>query len=90
MIGDSGGLALTFLFAALLIGGLVLLILVGIRALLGGVSRPAPTFGVPEDAGGQPPPTRSEARRLLDERYAHGELSTEEYREHVENLGEEP
>jgi putative membrane protein len=88
-MGDGGGLALTVLFAALLIGGLVLLILVGIRALLGGISRPARTFGAPQDAVGQPAPTRSEARRLIDERYARGELSTEEYREHVDNLGEE-
>jgi putative membrane protein len=89
LIGDGGGLALTFLFAALLIGGLVLLILVGIRALLGGISRPAPAFGAAGVAARQQAPTRSEARRLLDERYARGELSTEEYREHVENLGEE-
>lgn len=41
MMGNGGGVALTFLFAALLIGGLVLLVLVGVQAVLGGVSRPS-------------------------------------------------
>lgn len=86
MIRDGGGVALTFLFSALLIGGLVLMVLVGIRVLLGGISRPA-GGDTPQDTDSHPA-TRSEARRLLDERYARGELSTEEYREHVENLGE--
>ncbi len=86
---DGGGVALTFLFAALLIGGLALLALVGIRALLGGVRRPAPTRGPSQQTDAHPAPARSEARRLLDERYARGELSTEEYREHVDNLAEE-
>ncbi|MCA1783946.1 MAG: SHOCT domain-containing protein [Intrasporangiaceae bacterium] len=87
-MGDASGPALTFIFAALLIGGLALLLLVGVRALLGGISRPAPTLDASHAAASQPPPTRSEARRLLDERYARGELSTAEYREHVDNLGE--
>ncbi|MBC7762305.1 MAG: SHOCT domain-containing protein, partial [Candidatus Saccharibacteria bacterium] len=30
----------------------------------------------------------SEARRLLDERYARGELSTEEYQERLRVLGQ--
>lgn len=88
MAGDGGGPVLTFLFAALLIGGVALLVLVGIRALAGGISRPSSAPGAPGDATGQVAPLRSEARRLLDERYARGELSTEEYREHVDNLDE--
>ncbi len=87
-MGGGGGAALTFLFAALLIGGLTLVILVGIRAMVGGVSRPSPSPEGRGDVARQTTPTRSEARRLLDERYARGELSTEEYREHVDNLGE--
>lgn len=31
-------------------------------------------------------PQRDPARRILDERYARGELSTEEYRERLETL----
>lgn len=87
MIRDGGGIALTLLFAALLIGGLVLMVLVGIRVLLGGISHPADRDAPQESANR--PAMRSEARRVLDERYARGELSTKEYREHVENLGEE-
>ena len=34
-------------------------------------------------------PRRSDARRLLDDRYARGELTTEQYREQVAELGEE-
>lgn len=86
----TGGSALTFVFAALLIGGLLLLVFVGVRALVGGISRPAPTSGAPHAAASRPQSTRSEARRLLDERYARGELTTDEYRERVDTLGEEP
>ncbi|MCU1444539.1 SHOCT domain-containing protein [Cryobacterium sp.] len=35
-------------------------------------------------------PRRSAARRILDDRYARGELSTEQYREQVAELGEQP
>ncbi|MET0956324.1 MAG: SHOCT domain-containing protein [Cryobacterium sp.] len=31
-----------------------------------------------------------DARRILDERYARGELSAEQYRQQVADLGEEP
>ena len=33
-------------------------------------------------------PRRSDARRILDERYARGELTTEQYREQVAELGD--
>ncbi len=88
-MGDAGGPALTFVFAALLIGGLLLLVFVGVRALVGGISRPARTSDAPHAAASRPPLPRSEARRLLDERYARGELGTTEYREHIDALGEE-
>ena len=87
MIGNGGGVALTFLFAALLVGGLALLFLVAVRVLLGGISRPDPTRA--PETGAHPVPVRSEARRLLDERYARGELSTAEYRAHAEGLEEQ-
>lgn len=38
-------------------------------------------------AGTAVPGGRSRAREVLDERYARGELSTEEYRERLEVLG---
>ena len=80
-----------FLFAALLVGGLLLLLFVGVRALMGGIGRP--TRAEPgESQWDEPRPSapRSEARRILDERYARGELTTAEYRERIETLGEGP
>lgn len=35
-------------------------------------------------------PRRSDARRILDERYARGELTTDQYRDQVAELGEQP
>lgn len=86
---DIGGSPLTYVFAALLIGGIALLVLVGVWALVGGVAPPGTRGGGPEGRPGAPAP-RSEARRILDERYARGELSADEYRDRVETLGEGP
>ncbi|BCW69253.1 SHOCT domain-containing protein [Arthrobacter sp. NicSoilB8] len=36
------------------------------------------------------PPGRSQARMILDERFARGELTVEQYRENLKVLGEEP
>ena len=44
------------------------------------------------DGGQQGPgarPGRSRARQLLDERYARGEITTEEYRERLRELAED-
>jgi putative membrane protein len=89
-MGDASGAALTLIFAALLIGGLALLLYVGVRALFGGTSGPEPSGDEQRFSAAREHPARSEARRLLDERYARGELSTAEYREHVDTLGEVP
>lgn len=57
-----------FSYAVLLLLGLVLLGLTVARALLGGIAEPSERTKV-----------RPSGRRILDERYATGELSTEEY-----------
>lgn len=62
----------------LVVGGVVLLVVLLVRLLVAGRS------GEP---GGHAP-ARSAARRLLDERYARGELASEEYHERVRILGE--
>ncbi|NNU26229.1 SHOCT domain-containing protein [Isoptericola sediminis] len=71
---------MTWLYLALLVLGVALLAVVGVRVLVGGI-RPNP--GSAGDDGRPPRRTerssRTAARRLLDERYAAGELSTEEY-----------
>lgn len=84
MMGNGmGGMGWYWLFGALLLLGLALLVVVAVRVLRGGASRGG-------DAGVRDqPPIRSQARRILDERYAHGELSTEEYHERLQVLGED-
>lgn len=82
-------------FGLLLIIGAGLLIALAVRALGGGVARgtrvgpnapPRDTAPAeqPQDA---PAPQRSRARKVLDERYAAGELSTQEYREQSRSPG---
>ena len=84
MMGNGmGGMGWYWLFGALLLLGLTLLVVVAVRVLGGGVGR----GGSP--AASDQPPGRSQARSILDERYARGELSTEEYRERLEGLGED-
>jgi len=69
-------------FGVLMMVGVALLVVVVVRVIAGGVWRstdqPARPQGRPE----------SQARQLLDERYARGELSTEEYQERLRVLGE--
>jgi putative membrane protein len=65
-----------WLFAVLTVEGLTLLVIVAVRAFGAGVSRPASTRDAPHTT----PPPRNRPRQILDERYARGELTTEEYR----------
>lgn len=67
---------MTVFFAALVVIGIVLLAVTAIRVIGGGIAAPPPS-GAPEV---------SPARRLLDERYARSELTTEEYRDLVRQL----
>ena len=72
-----------WLFGLLVVLGIALVVVVLVRVLGGGINRSG-------SAGlGGPPPGPSQARRILDERYARGELSTEEYREHLQELSED-
>lgn len=79
MIGNGGGAGGWMFFGFLMMVGVVVVV---VRVIAGGVRRgtdePARPRGRPE----------SEARRLLDERYARGELSTEEYQERLRVLGQ--
>ena len=59
--------------------GLVLLVVLAVRVFGGGIS----------PRGGDRPQGLSHAREIFDERYARGELSTEEYRERLQTLGED-
>jgi putative membrane protein len=72
-----------WLFGLLVVLGITLVVVVLVRVLSGGINRSG------SDGPGDPPPVPSQARRILDQRYARGELSTEEYREHLQELGED-
>lgn len=61
------------LYGALLAVGLVLLAVTAVRVLAGGLAGPERTTTARPGGGGA-------GLRVLDERYAAGELSTEEYR----------
>lgn len=63
------------LFGLLVVVGLVFLGLALIRGL-SGRTRPAT----------QPAPPRATGRQILDERYARGEVTTEEYQERLRGL----
>lgn len=69
-----------WLFWLLLIIGVVLLAVVTVRALGGGITRG-------DGRDGRASGEQSRARQVLDERYARGEISTEEYQERLRVLG---
>jgi len=83
------GMGLMVLFGVLLLAGLVVLIVVLVRALGGGVrpgQGPPPPSG---PAGGSAPEVGAvRARQILAERYARGEIDTEEYQARMRALGE--
>jgi putative membrane protein len=78
MTGYGLGMGWSWLFGSIMIVGIALLVVVAVRAFGGGIRR--------DD--GAATPQHGSARRILDERYARGELSTEEYREQLRTLGE--
>jgi putative membrane protein len=65
-------------FGALLVAGLTLLVVTAVRVLGGGIAGPPERTTEHESRGA--------ARRILDERYAAGELSTEEYQHRLDVL----
>jgi len=79
------GMGWMMLFWVLLLAGLVLLIVVLVRGLGGGARHDQgtpPTYGPGPDLGGV------RARQILAERYARGEIDTEEYQARLRTLGE--
>ena len=87
MMGNGfGGGGMVFGFLLML--GLLVLIGLGIWALITWLRRAQSGPAGPAD-GRSSGAARSQAREVLDERYARGELSTEEYHEKLKALGEE-
>ena len=66
-------------FGALVLIGLVILVVVLVRTF----SQPRPVPGLAQAR----PSAASSPRQILDERYARGELTTEQYRERLSALG---
>ncbi|WP_237770081.1 SHOCT domain-containing protein [Ornithinimicrobium sp. CNJ-824] len=64
---------MVWFWIVLLVVGVALLGYTAVRVLVGGLTDAS--------EGSAPPASRSRAREILDERYAAGELSTQEYEE---------
>lgn len=98
------GLGLMWLWGLLLLVGIAVLVLLAVRLFTGGTSRGGPAqpggtgpYGAPPYGPQGTPPGgpgipggKSRARLILDERFARGELTAEQYRENLKVLGEEP
>lgn len=89
MTGGYGStMGWTWLFWALLVVGIALLVILAARFFSGGMNRGGTGRG--QRPGTDAPASGvSAARRILDERYARGELSTEEYTERLRALGDD-
>ena len=80
MWGNYGMSGWSWVFGGLVVVGVVILIIVLLRRSIP-VRNDAPSTPL-SVAGGAPSP-----QQILDERYARGELTTEEYRERITALG---
>ncbi|NMR32390.1 SHOCT domain-containing protein [Crystallibacter degradans] len=81
-----GGMGLAWIFWLLLIVGVVVLVVVLVTAFTRGAGGTAPTNGqAPPSSTGAGP---RRAWEILEDRYARGEISTEEYQERRRILDE--
>lgn len=76
-----------WLFGSLTVAGVVVLIIVVVLATTGRFGANSPLSG--GTAGPQAGAARSRARQILDERFARGDLSADQYSEHLRILGED-
>ncbi len=83
MWGNNGGLGWTVFFGLIIIISVATLVVLAVRLSAGTKDRREP---------GPPPgePKRSRAHQILDERFAAGELTQEQYLDQVRALGESP
>ncbi|MDJ0323259.1 SHOCT domain-containing protein [Cryobacterium sp. PH31-AA6] len=90
MYGYGGGMGWAWVFGLLAVVGLALLVVLMVRLFAGGVDRNTPAPPNAQDPRTTPPgvPGRSRAHEILDERFARGELTVEQYREQLRVLGE--
>ncbi|MFP3397151.1 SHOCT domain-containing protein [Brevibacterium sp. SIMBA_078] len=79
--GGMGGMGLMWVFGPLVLAGVIVLVVVLVKTLSGRSSN----TGAP-DHGRAPGADPGRGREILQERYARGELSAEEYRERLQTL----
>ncbi|GGM02247.1 SHOCT domain-containing protein [Citricoccus nitrophenolicus] len=79
--GGMGGMGLMWVFGLLVLAGVIVLVVVLVTTLSGRSSN----TGAP-DHGRAPGADPGRGREILQERYARGELSAEEYRERLQTL----
>lgn len=77
--GMAGGMSFMWVFWLFLVVGVVLVVAMAARAFTGAIGQ--------RDHSGARAPGPTGARAVLDERYARGELSTEEYQDRLRVLG---
>lgn len=70
-----------WLFGPLLMIGVVLLVVVAVRLINGGSRRSGPEVTGSSEG-------KSRARQILEERFAKGDLTAEQFREHIQVLDE--
>ena len=85
MWGYGMNMGWMWFWGILLLVGIALLVLVAVRMFAGSGSH----GGMQGPSGPWPYPGRSRARQILDERFARGELTAEQYREQLKVLGED-
>ena len=85
MFGYGYGMGWMWLWGLLAVVGILVLVFVIVRVTSGGIKRNDTSVN---SASGTGAVGRSTPRQILDERYAKGELTTEEYRERLAVLGE--
>lgn len=84
-MGCGSGMGGSMFFGLLMVVGLILLVWLLIWAIGGGVQRRG--SGGSGKSNGVLDGAEPSARRLLDERFARGEIDTDEYQERLRVLG---
>jgi putative membrane protein len=79
--GYDGGGVWMWVFGGLMMVSVVVLIGAVVWAIMTATTRGNPAPTAPADTGG-----RARARQVLDERYARGEMTSEEYTERLHTL----
>lgn len=82
--GGTGGVVQMWIFGLLVLLGVIVLGVVLVKAFTGGSSTTGGS-GTTGEVGTGP----GRARMILDERYARGEIDTEEYQERLRTLEED-